>query len=318
MPHYVDYDACYRTLGLPLGSSLAEIKATQRFLLTAFHPDRFRAFGAERQAQATQKTQEVNRAADELVGYWRRYDAAPPSAADGGSTAAPAGRPRRRAFSMWAGIAARRMAGRSREAAVFAIFLIAGAATAVWLEGRDAGNPSAIARAGAVQSSRSTAPVTSANYSAVPAVSDPERLAAGVAAYGRGQYAEALRMFEPLAASGSYGAQYYLALMHLKGQGTAIDRAAGIGWMRKAALAGSPEAQKFLGEAHGSAPPAAAPVRASTAVRNRPPSSHARIVVDPPPVFAPVAVAPPPLLALFPTQPLAVLCRRFGARCWGP
>ena len=73
-----DYDARYRTLDLDPGATAAQIEENWRLLAAAWHPDKF---AAALKDKATRRLQEVNRARDELTGYWRRYGEAPPSVA---------------------------------------------------------------------------------------------------------------------------------------------------------------------------------------------------------------------------------------------
>ncbi len=58
--------------------------------------------------------------------------------------------------------------------------------------------------------------------------------AEGVAAYGRGDYATALREFRPFAEQGDANAQFNLGVMYDKGQGVPQDYAEAVKWYRKA------------------------------------------------------------------------------------
>jgi TPR repeat protein len=69
----------------------------------------------------------------------------------------------------------------------------------------------------------------------------------GVAAFDRGDYAEALKRLEPIAAAGDADAQFRVAQMLRYGWGTTADAAAAGVWMRRAAEAGLPDAQAELG-----------------------------------------------------------------------
>jgi TPR repeat protein len=80
---------------------------------------------------------------------------------------------------------------------------------------------------------------------AVPAVAGP--FEDGVAAYRRGDYATALRLYRPLADGGSASAQYNIGIMYDKGQGVPQDYAEAISWYRKAADQGHSTAQNNLG-----------------------------------------------------------------------
>jgi uncharacterized protein len=68
----------------------------------------------------------------------------------------------------------------------------------------------------------------------------------GSAAYERGEYATALRLFRPLADQGNAQAQYKIGLMYRNGEGVAQDRAEAAKWIHKAAEQGSMYAQRDL------------------------------------------------------------------------
>jgi TPR repeat protein len=68
-----------------------------------------------------------------------------------------------------------------------------------------------------------------------------------VAAYGRSDYATAMRLLQPLADQGSATAQYDLGLMYENGRGVPQDYAAALSWYRKAADRGYVSAQLSLG-----------------------------------------------------------------------
>jgi TPR repeat protein/uncharacterized protein YgiM (DUF1202 family) len=78
-------------------------------------------------------------------------------------------------------------------------------------------------------------PVTAQNYDA------------GRAAYGRGDYATALREWLPLAEYGNADAQNYIGLMYDLGQGVSQDRTEAARWHRKAAEQGDAVGQVSLG-----------------------------------------------------------------------
>ena len=88
---------------------------------------------------------------------------------------------------------------------------------------------------------------------------------AGLAAYNRGEYAEALRQWRPLAEQGYRGAQYNLGLMYANGRGVPQDDAEAVKWYRRAAEQGEARAQGNLGfmyeEGRGVAPNAAMAVK---------------------------------------------------------
>jgi TPR repeat protein len=69
----------------------------------------------------------------------------------------------------------------------------------------------------------------------------------GKAAYGRGDYAAAMRLLRSPAANGSADAQRDTALMYAQGQGVQQDFAQALIWFRKAAGQGDDLAQYFLG-----------------------------------------------------------------------
>ncbi len=55
----------------------------------------------------------------------------------------------------------------------------------------------------------------------------------GQAAFQRGDYAEALRLWRPLAGQGEAKAQYSVGKMYHKGQGAPQDDAQAVTWFRK-------------------------------------------------------------------------------------
>src|SRR2546425_8860205 len=75
-------------------------------------------------------------------------------------------------------------------------------------------------------------------------------LAAGVAAYNRGDYSTALKEFRPLADQGDAEAQTYLGGMYADGTGVPQDYKEAIRWYRLAAEQGGPHAQFNLGGMH--------------------------------------------------------------------
>lgn len=70
---------------------------------------------------------------------------------------------------------------------------------------------------------------------------------AGADAYQRGDYATALREWQPLAEQGQALAQYNLGLLYAKGQGVSKDDAQAQQWYEKAAAQGHADAQVNLG-----------------------------------------------------------------------
>ena len=71
--------------------------------------------------------------------------------------------------------------------------------------------------------------------------------AEGYEAGRRGDYATALREFQPAADKGDRDAQLALADMYLRGYGVTADPAVAARWFRKAADQGDPRAQTNLG-----------------------------------------------------------------------
>ena len=69
----------------------------------------------------------------------------------------------------------------------------------------------------------------------------------GSAAYKRGDYATALRLWRPLAEQGIAKAQFNLGVMYRNGQGVTQDYAEALRWYRKAAGQGNTKAQHNLG-----------------------------------------------------------------------
>jgi TPR repeat protein len=67
------------------------------------------------------------------------------------------------------------------------------------------------------------------------------------AAYGRGDYATALRLLRPLADKGNANAQYNLGNMYMDGQGVPQNDAEAVKWFRRAADQGFIDAQSNLG-----------------------------------------------------------------------
>ncbi len=70
----------------------------------------------------------------------------------------------------------------------------------------------------------------------------------GAAAYNRGDFDTATRLWLPLAEQGEAKAQAGLALMYFLGQGVKVNLAAALDWCSKAAAQGLPAAQYELGQ----------------------------------------------------------------------
>ena len=80
-----------------------------------------------------------------------------------------------------------------------------------------------------------------------PLPSVAQDYALGRAAHDRGDYATALREFEPLAEQGNASAQFALGLMYSNGRGVLQDHAEAARWYRLAAEQGHARAQYNLG-----------------------------------------------------------------------
>ena len=80
---------------------------------------------------------------------------------------------------------------------------------------------------------------------AVPAVAGPWE--DGGAAYDKGDYATALRLWRPLGEQGDAAAQHNLGVMYSSGRGVPQDYAAAVSWYSKAADQGYVSAQNNLG-----------------------------------------------------------------------
>jgi TPR repeat protein len=87
-------------------------------------------------------------------------------------------------------------------------------------------------------------PVEDAAFAAAVAEVLADRKA--LAAYEKGDYAEALRLWRPLAEQGNSDAQSILGVMYEKGQGVLRDYATAVSWYLKAAAQGYSEAQSNL------------------------------------------------------------------------
>ena len=62
-----------------------------------------------------------------------------------------------------------------------------------------------------------------------------EQLAAARAAYDAKDYAQAMKLYEPLANQGNSEAQYWIGSMYFNGQGVAQDYSKAFYWFSKAA-----------------------------------------------------------------------------------
>src|SRR6266702_3676115 len=70
----------------------------------------------------------------------------------------------------------------------------------------------------------------------------------GMAAYNRGDYVPAIRLFRPLAQGGNPKAQSVIGAMYRKGQGVAKNSARAFMWFSLAAKRGDPKARAELQE----------------------------------------------------------------------
>src|SRR5258708_14554818 len=68
----------------------------------------------------------------------------------------------------------------------------------------------------------------------------------GTAAYNRGDYVPAVRLFRPLAEQGNAKAQNMLGVMYRRGQGVAPNSVRAFVWFRRAAAPGGPTAKTQL------------------------------------------------------------------------
>jgi TPR repeat protein len=80
---------------------------------------------------------------------------------------------------------------------------------------------------------------------AAPAIAGP--IEDATAAYQRGDYATALRLWRPLAEHGNARAQGFLGFMYANGDGVPQNYAEAVKWYRKAADQGNADAQTRLG-----------------------------------------------------------------------
>ncbi len=68
----------------------------------------------------------------------------------------------------------------------------------------------------------------------------------GMAAYNRGDYMPAIRLFRPLAEQGNAKAQHLIGLMYQKGEGVARNSVRAFAWFSMAAAHGDSEARAKL------------------------------------------------------------------------
>jgi TPR repeat protein len=68
----------------------------------------------------------------------------------------------------------------------------------------------------------------------------------GMAAYNRGDYMPAIRLFRPLAEQGNAKAQHLIGLMYRKGEGVARNKVRAFAWFSMAAARGDSEARAQL------------------------------------------------------------------------
>jgi TPR repeat protein len=77
----------------------------------------------------------------------------------------------------------------------------------------------------------------------------------GMAAYNRGDYLPAIRLFRPLAEQGNAKAQSVLGVMYRRGQGVARSSVHAFVWFSRAAARGDKRAKEGLREVSGSMTP---------------------------------------------------------------
>jgi len=70
----------------------------------------------------------------------------------------------------------------------------------------------------------------------------------GLAAYNRGDYMPAIRLFRPLAEQGNAKAQHLIGLMYHKGEGVARNKVRAFAWFSMAAARGDSQAKEELRE----------------------------------------------------------------------
>lgn len=87
-------------------------------------------------------------------------------------------------------------------------------------------------------------------WAAAPERASAQTVSAGVEAFKRGDYAEALRNWLPLALDGVRAAQFNMGLLYAQGLGVTKDEVEGARWYRLAADQGLPDAQLALGRLH--------------------------------------------------------------------
>ena len=74
----------------------------------------------------------------------------------------------------------------------------------------------------------------------------------GLAAYKKGDYATALREWQPLAEQGDANAQFNMGVLYYTGRGVPQDYKTAAQWLRRAAKQGRTDAQAILGEMYAS------------------------------------------------------------------
>ncbi len=89
--------------------------------------------------------------------------------------------------------------------------------------------------------------LTALLFLAVAVTAQAQSVEDGVAAYERGDYATALKIWKPFVEQGDAAAQYNLGLMYDFGRGVAEDDGEAVKWYRRAAEQGYASAQLGLG-----------------------------------------------------------------------
>ena len=82
---------------------------------------------------------------------------------------------------------------------------------------------------------------------ACAAYADSNAVGEGIAAYDRGDFAQALHILAPEAQAGDPAAQFHLGLLYARGEGTEKDPSVAARWFEKAAEQGNAHAQYIIG-----------------------------------------------------------------------
>jgi TPR repeat protein len=90
----------------------------------------------------------------------------------------------------------------------------------------------------------------------------------GKAAYDRGDYTTALRLWRPLGEQGDAAAQYGMGELYANGWGVPLDIPEAVAWLRKSAEQGNGAAMLALGVVHGAFGPNIAPDAVQTNIQS--------------------------------------------------